>query len=91
MSCNSPYQFARTHSAYVKDWEKTKNRMENNLRNGVLPPATSANLFKEMIRVSDEIMLRKLELVRMLFENKFNESIYNYLGSDGKTKFLGIF
>ncbi len=89
--CNNPYQFAKTHSNYVKDWEKTKKHLEDNLKRGILPPGASLNLSREIIRVSDEIMQRKLELVRMLFEGKFNESIYNYLGSDGKTKFLGIF
>jgi len=91
-SCSSPYQFAKTHSNYVKDWEKTKNQLENNMKRGILPPGASENLSREIIRVTDEIIQRKLALVKMLFESKFNETIFNYLGPDGKTKkFLGLF
>lgn len=92
MRCNSPFQFAKTHSEYIKDWEKTKKHMENNLQNKTFPPGVSEYLYTEIIRISDEIIQRKLELVRMLFENKFKESIYNYLGPDGKTKkIFGLF
>lgn len=90
--CNNPYQFAKTHSNYVKDWEKTRKHIMDNLEKGILPPGSSLNLTKEVLRVSDEIIQRKLELVRILFESKFGESIYNYLGPDGKTKkIFGIF
>jgi len=92
LNCNSPHQFAKTHSVYIKDWEKTKEKMETNLKNNILPPGVSTNLYKEIISTTDKIIQKKLEMVRMLFENKFNESIYNYLDSDGKTKKLfGIF
>lgn len=91
-NCDITYQFAKTHSVYVKDWEKTKQRMEDNLRNGVLPPGVSANLFQSIISASEEVMQRKLKKVRDAFQKKFGESIYNYLGPDGKTKKLfGIF
>jgi hypothetical protein len=91
-NCKSKFQFAKTHSTYLKDWEKTKSRMATNLHKGKFPPGASKNLFGAVIQASDEIMHQKLELVRTMFESKFGESIYNYLGKDGKTKkFLGIF
>lgn len=91
-NCNITFQFAKTHSVYLKDWEKTKERMENNLKNGVLPPDVSANLHRAIIDATDEVIQRKLKKVRDAFEKKFGESIYNYLGPDGKTKKLfGIF
>ena len=91
-NCNITFQFAKTHSVYLKDWEKTKERMENNLKNGILPPGVSANLHRAIIDATDEVIQRKLKRVRDAFEKKFGESIYNYLGPDGKTKKLfGIF
>ena len=91
-NCSSPFQFAKTHSVYLKDWEKMKAQMEGNLKSGVLPPGVSANLFRAIIDGSDEVMQRKLQKVRESFLVKFGESIYNYLGPDGKTKKLfGIF
>ena len=91
-NCNITYQFAKTHSVYVKDWEKTKQRMEENLKNGVLPPGVSANLHRAIIDVSEEVMQKKLKKVQNAFQRKFGESIFNYLGPDGKTKKLfGIF
>jgi len=90
-NCNNPYQFAKTHSNYVKDWEKTKKKLEDNLKNNILPPNTSLAFSEALIEESDKIINQKLRMVQMLFMAKFNESIFNYLGSDGKTKFLGIF
>ena len=91
-NCNITFQFAKTHSVYLKDWEKTKERMESNLKNGILPPGVSANLHRAIIDATDEVIQRKLKRVRDAFEKKFGESIYNYLGPDGKTKKLfGIF
>ena len=91
-NCNITYQFAKTYSVYVKDWEKTKEQMENNLRNGVLPPGVSENLFRAIIDASEEVMQKKLKKVQRAFQRKFGESIFNYLGPDGKTKKLfGIF
>jgi len=90
--CNVSYQFARTHSVYLKDWEKTKGQMEMKLKNGILPPGVSARLFRSIIDESDELIQKKLSIVRNAFQYKFGESIYNYLGPDGKTKkFLGLF
>ena len=91
-NCNVTFQFAKTHSTYVKDWEKVKARMEANLGNGILPPGISANLHRAIIDGSDRVIQMKLESVREAFQIKFGESIYNYLGPDGKTKKLfGIF
>jgi len=91
-NCNITFQFAKTHSVYVKDWEKTKNQMEDNLSRGVLPPGVSANLFRAIIAASDEVMQKKLKKVQDAFQRKFRGSIFNYLGPDGKTKKLfGIF
>ncbi len=91
-NCNVAYQFAKTHSVYVKDWEKTKEKMEKNLENGTLPPGVSANLHRAIINASDNVMQNKLKNVQDAFQQKFGESIFNYLGPDGKTKKLfGIF
>lgn len=91
-NCNITFQFAKTHSVYLKDWEKTKESMENNLKNGILPPDVSANLHRAIIDATNEIIQRKLKKVRDAFQHKFGESIYNYLGPDGKAKKLfGIF
>lgn len=86
MNCNSRFQFASTHSKYVKDWETTKRRMEENLNKGALPPGISANFQRALIDGLDVLMEMKLEQTRTAFEMKFNESIYNYLGKDGKKK-----
>src|SRR3990167_8212424 len=67
-NCNITYQFAKTHSVYLKDWEKTKRQSEEKLRNGVLPPGTSANLYRAIIDCTDEIIQRKLEKVRDAFQ-----------------------
>lgn len=91
-NCNITYRFAKTHSNYVKHWEKTKQQMEDNLKNGVLLPGVSANLFRAIIDACEEVMQKKLQLVRYAFLTKFGESIYDYLGPDGKTKKLfGLF
>ena len=91
-NCHITFQFAKTHSVYIKDWEKTKQQMENNLKNNILPPDVSANLFRAIIDATEGVMQQKFELVRLAFERKFGESIYNYLGTDGKTrKLFGIF
>ncbi len=42
--------------------------------------------YQESKRQRDKIIEKKLEKVRRNFENKFGESIFNYLGKDGKTK-----
>ena len=91
-NCNNVFQFAKTHSVYIRDWEKTKEKMESDLENGILPPGISENLYKEIIDATDNIIKKKLEMVQYAFEIKFGESIYNYLGHDGKTKkIFGIF
>jgi hypothetical protein len=91
-NCNVSFQFAKTHSVFLKDWEQTKGRMEENLKNGVLPPGVSENLHRAIIDATDKVMEKKLEAVREAFQIKFGESIYNYLGQDGKTKKLfGLF
>lgn len=90
-NCNSPFSFAKTHSNYVKDWEKTKRKMENKLQKNILPPNTSLEFNKALIEEIENIMSKKLQKTQMFFNIKFNESIFNYLGTDGKTKFLGIF
>ena len=33
-NCNVTFQFAKTHSVYIKDWEKMKGQMEGNLERG---------------------------------------------------------
>jgi hypothetical protein len=86
INCSSPYQFAKTHSVYVKDWEVTKARLEDGLKTGKLPPGISANFQRALIDSMDDLIERKLMQMRSAFETKFGESIYNYLGKDGKTK-----
>jgi hypothetical protein len=90
-NCDNKYQFAKTHSVYMKDWEKTRGKMEHDLKQGKLPPGVGRNLHEAVMREADKIMEAKLETVREAFEMKFGESIHNYLGKDGKTKFLGLF
>lgn len=85
-NCKVTFQFAKTHSTYVKDWENMKAKMEDNLKNGILPPGVSANLYRAIINGSERVMQMKLESVRESFQILFGESIYNYLGPDGKTK-----
>jgi hypothetical protein len=91
-NCDITFQFAKTHSSLLKDWERTKEQMENNLKNNILPPGVSPNLFRAIIDNSDKVMKRKLKRIQDAFAQKFGESIFNYLGPDGKTKKLfGIF
>ncbi len=85
-NCNVSFQYAKTYSNYVKDWERTKEKMVQQLESGNLPPDTSMEFHKKIIEIGDNIMEEKLEKVRNNFENKFGESIFNYLGKDGKTK-----
>ena len=86
INCNSPYQFAKTHSVYVKDWKKTKQQMLDKLDSGNLPENTRPQVMQEMIKIGDEIIEKKLEYVRKGFMLKFGKSIYDYIGYDGKTK-----
>ena len=85
-NCNISFQFAKTHSAYVNDWEKTKQQMDDNIKNGILPQGVSVNLFRAIIDNSDMIIKKKLKIVQDAFFNKFGESIFNYLGKNGKIK-----
>lgn len=85
-NCNISFQYAKTYSNYVQDWERTKSRMLEQLNTGNLPPDTSPELHEAMIEALDRVMEYKLEKVRNNFQNKFGESIFNYLGQDGKTK-----
>lgn len=87
-NCNNKYQFAKTHSTYVKDWERTKAIMVSRLNSGSFPSNTSRNFYSATIQTGEEIIKNKLETVRNSFETKFRESIYNYLGADGKIKTL---
>lgn len=91
-NCENKYQFAKTHSLYIKDWEKTKEMMEQRINSGKLSPNTSVQFMRAMIFQGDKIIKEKLQKVQQAFQMKFHESIFNYLGEDGKTKkFLGIF
>jgi hypothetical protein len=86
INCNNPYQFAKTHSVYVKDWEKTKQQMIDKLESGDLPNDTRPEVLREMIKIGDEIIEEKLKHVREGFTLKFGKSIFDYIGNDGKTK-----
>lgn len=91
--CNNKYQMAKTHSNYVKDWEKTKRQMENQVRTNKLPKGVSPLLMQAMIVESEKIINKKLKRVRDVFKQRYGESVYDgYLGPDGKTKkIFGIF
>lgn len=89
-NCNNKYQFAKTHSQYVKDWETTRRQMLAKVANNMIP-GVSQNLGYAMVGAADRLIEAKLQKVREAFLLKFGESIYNYLGKDGKTKFLGLF
>ncbi len=85
-NCDNKYQYAKTHSVYVKDWEKTKQEMLNRLETRNLPEGTSPELLRKMINSLEQVFNKKLDLVQKGFSEKFNESIYDYIGKDGKTK-----
>ncbi|MCK5592275.1 MAG: hypothetical protein KAI72_10005 [Candidatus Pacebacteria bacterium] len=93
LSCDNKYQFAKTHSNFLKDWEKTRKKMEEQSQKGKLPPNTSIAFTKATIEIGEELIQKKLKMVREAFEDKFGESVYDgYLGPDGKTKkIFGIF
>ena len=85
-NCNVSFQYAQTHSTYIKDWEKTKAQMEENLRTGNIHSDFTPEVWKEMINIADQVVEKKLQKVRNDFQEKFGESIYNYLNNDGKAK-----
>ncbi|HRH23031.1 MAG TPA: hypothetical protein PK295_00150 [Candidatus Magasanikbacteria bacterium] len=85
-NCDVSFQYAKTHSVYIKDWEKVKAGMEENLRTGNVHSDFTPAVYKEMIHIADQIVEKKLKKVRNDFEEKFGEPIYNYLDKDGKTK-----
>ena len=89
-NCNISFQFAKTYSIYVKDWENTKKKMADGLKSGQLPPDVSPQLFQAMIDASEMIMQKKLKMVVDAFRIKFGDSIhyymYNYQGPNGETK-----
>lgn len=91
-NCHNKFQFAKTYSVYVEDWEKTKAMMLTAIQTDKFPPGTSKEFMENMLEISEGIIQDKLNTVKTAFEQKFGESIFNYLGSDGKTKKLfGIF
>lgn len=92
MYCNISFQYAKTYSNYVKDWEKVRQEMQNKLNSNNLPDDISPKVFEETIKIANKIIEKKLKKVKNNFEEKFGESIFNYLGTDGKTKgCLGVF
>lgn len=66
--CNVSFQYAKTYSSYIKDWEKTKKGMLEQLETGDLSPNTSQEFHKKIIEIGDEIMENKLEKVRQNFK-----------------------
>jgi len=85
-NCNVSFQYAKTHSTYIKDWEQTKAEMEEKLRTGNIHSDFTPAVWQGMINITDQIINDKLQKVREDFQEKFGESIYNYLGKNGKTK-----
>lgn len=91
-NCDNKFQFAKTHSVYVKDWEKMKLEMESKIKAGQVLFSQPKHVEEEMINLGDLIVKKKLEMVQSAFTDKFGDSIFNYLGSDGKTrKLFGLF
>lgn len=86
VNCDNPYQFAKTHSVYLKDWEKTKKQMIDNIEKQNLPAHLSSAVVEEMSEIGEVIIQKKLEKVRDAFMSKFGESIYNYIDHDGKSR-----
>lgn len=90
--CNNKYQFAKTHSVYVKDWEKARLEMSKKIQSNDFSQTLSKEVVNEMFKITEELTQEKLAMIRFAFDKKFGESIFNYLGPDGKTKKLfGIF
>ncbi|HRY37071.1 MAG TPA: hypothetical protein P5230_04370 [Candidatus Magasanikbacteria bacterium] len=90
--CNNRFQYARTHSAYIEDWEKTKANMEENLKTNNIPKDVSSKFYEELINISERAIENKLRRVRIDFVGKFGDDINNYLGKNGKTAgCLGVF
>jgi hypothetical protein len=58
-NCNITFQFAKTHSVYIKDRGKTKQQMEDNLSRSIFPHGVSADLFRTIIDASDEGVKKK--------------------------------
>jgi hypothetical protein len=91
-NCNNKFQFAKTYSVYVEDWEKMKKGMEEMVSKNILPSGISKELMGAMMEVSESIIQEKLDVLGVVFEKKFGESIFKYLRPDGKRKkFFGIF
>lgn len=85
--CNTSFQYAKTHSSLLKDWEKAREQMHASNSSFL-----SLKGHQSLISGCDDIMSAKLKAVRETFEEKFGESIFNFLGPDGKTKKLfGLF
>lgn len=91
-NCNNKFQFAKTYSTYIEDWEKTKRGFEELISKNIFPEGMSKKLVEAILEGSEEIIQGKLRVVSTVFQMKFGESIFNYLGPDGKRKKLfGIF
>jgi len=55
-------------------------------------PGLNKEMMHAFLTEYDEIMKKKLSIVQGTFEKKFGESIFNFLGPDGKAKkIFGIF
>lgn len=90
--CNNKYQFAKTYSVYIEDWEKTKGKMLEAIRTNKLPPGTSKEFMENMIEISEGVIKQKLDILRPAFQKKFGESIDSFLAPDGKRrKIFGLF
>ena len=86
-SCNITFQYAKTHSVLLKDCERTRITLARKL-----PQSISQEGREVLLSQMDRVMENKLEAIRKTFKEKFGESLFNYLGADGKTKKLfGLF
>jgi hypothetical protein len=90
-TCNDPEKYAKAHSNFVVNWEKRKQEMEDDLKNRILPPNTSFRYNRAVVDELDLLIKKKLKTAQKSFYIKFGESIFNYLGKNGKINPFSIF
>lgn len=92
LNCKNKYQLAKTHSNYIKDFEKIKEESTVLIESGNTPDDLSVNFYKAYLEMYENIINEKCEKLRNRFYTLFGEDIYNYLDKSGKSKkIFGIF
>ena len=72
--CNNAFQYAKTYSNYVKDWEQVQSKLDTMFRQGMVHESMSSELAQRLKEVYQEVIDEKLNWLRTRFEIKFNES-----------------